>query len=144
MLDNQQSEWLKHNADRNLSPIELAEELREIYKKRHEDTYFIDEAIQHLTTELSPGFVLNEQNVAKFRAAIGAVLIPVCDALEKPDYNEAAEKLDAVLSPDIPDWPENPDSEYRGMAYHRGKVAEYCGSSNCSRTDYVAIDVLCW
>ena len=143
VLDNQQSEWLKHKADRNLSPIELAEELRGIYKERHEDTYFIDEAIQHLTTELSPGFGPNEQNVAKFRAAIEAVLVPVCDALEKPDYNEAADKLDAVLSPDIPDWPENSDSEYRGMAYHRGKVSEYCGSSNCSRTDYVAIDFLC-
>ena len=71
------------------------------------------------------------------------MLAPLCDALEKPDYNEAADKLDAVLSPDIPDWPENPDSEYRGMAYHRGKVAEYCGSSNCSRTDYVAIDLKC-
>ena len=143
VLDDQQSEWLKHKADRNLSPIELAEELRGIYKERHEDTYFIDEAIQHLTTELSPGFGPNEQNVAKFRAAIEAVLVPVCDALEKPDYNEAADKLDAVLSPDIPDWPENPDNEYRGMEYHRGKVAEYCGSSECSRTDYVAIDLKC-
>lgn len=143
LVDEKQKLWLKHKADRSLTPLALLEEIRSIYIERYEETYFVDETIRLLKAELSLKSPKNVKNVAIFRKALESVIIPVCDALEKMDYEAAANLIDGFISPDIPDWPERPDTRYRGMDYHYGKVSEYCRNAESSREDYKSIDLSC-
>jgi len=93
----------------------------------------LHDAIRTLTAPLSSINPKNESCVWSFRRAQEDVVMPVCDALEKPDYETASKLIDCVISPPIPDWPEAYDNGYRVMSYRYGKVSEYCRSMDSDR-----------
>ena len=141
LIEAKRVEWGKIKIEREGAAIEIYEKLIGYYEERHASTEPLKSAIQILKTPLSLKAEKNEKSVGRFKCALEHIVSPVCDAAEQQDFNTAAKLLGTIISPEIPDWPEQPDNGYRGVNYCRGKVVEYCFGGDCAAKGVAIVNI---
>lgn len=141
LLATKEKSWLRHKIDRNKPLPELLAQLHSIHEERLEEPYFIEELVRHIETPITSGCAKNEEVVGKYRVALKSILPLVCDAVDKGDYNTAAQIIDSIISAEIPDWVECPDNGYRGLNYYYGNVVVACADGNDTWKCRMAVDL---
>lgn len=143
LLERKRAKWLTGKVVRGKTSLETYEGLVGFYKERFAQIDGLLSVVCLLRTPLTFGIERNAANVEKFKKALEKIVSSVCDAAERLDFDAAARLINAIISPEIPDCPEYPDNGYRGMMWHRGKVAEYCFDGNHMPVGVAVVSVQC-
>ena len=130
LLERERAKWLTGKVVHGKTPLETYERLIDFFKERFARVDGLLSVVRLLETHLTYEIEKNAASVEKFKKALEKIVPSVCDAAERLDFDVAARLIDAIISPKIPDCLGHPDNDYRGMVWHRGKVAEYCFDGN--------------
>lgn len=143
LLERKRAKWLTGKVVRGKTSLETYEGLVGFYKERFAQIDGLLSVVCLLRTPLTFGIERNAANVEKFKKALEKIVSLVCDAAERLDFDAAARLINAIISPELPYCPEQPGNGYRGMTWHRGKVAEYCFDGNHMPVGVAVVSVQC-
>lgn len=143
LLERKRAKWLIGKVMRGKTPLETFERLIDFFKERFARVDGLLSVVRLLETHLTYEIEKNAASVEKFKKALEKILSSICDAAERLDFDAAARLINAIISPELPDWPEQPDNGYRGMTWHRSKVAEYCFDGNRMPVGVAVVSVQC-
>lgn len=91
IIAEKEDEWKKEKVTRNLSPIETLEEIIELLKRRHEDTYKVELVIKMLDYPLTE--IENKDIVSLYREVITNSIPYLIESIEELNY----EKLEDIF-----------------------------------------------
>lgn len=131
LLTSKEEEWNKYAIDKNL-PIEaFFIELRTIYEKCKENTFFIDEVCEQLAIKLTPGYFKNEKSLERYREAFQAILPLISEAVSLGDYNTSSHLITEITLARILENTNAPSN----ISYYHGKITEICGKLKFCKKD---------
>lgn len=87
--------WKREKVNRNLTPLEILQEIRDKLEQRCEETYGIPELILFL--KYRPSLKKNEKSTLEYQKAIISCSPSLCDAVEQLDYDKLYSVIESVL-----------------------------------------------
>ena len=87
--------WKREKVNRNLTPLEILQEIRDKLEQRCEETYGIPELILFL--KYGSSLKKNEKSTLEYQKAIISCLPSLCDAVEQLDYDKLYSVIESVL-----------------------------------------------
>lgn len=97
IINQKEQKWKKHKVKRNLSNIEILEDIKLILEERCIDADMIEDLINYLNCKSS--LEENYESVKKFKDAIIKVIPRLCDAIDNYNHDEIYDIIRDILYP---------------------------------------------
>lgn len=120
IIKAKEEEWKKHKVNRNLPPIEILKDIKEILEERCIDSYQIDELIRNLNTEVTCDD--NNEFVNIFKSKIVEVIPDICNFMDEYNHEKVSETINNIIGV-------RPDG-YPRMHYQLEKIFVYLIDGN--------------
>ncbi len=95
IIKSKEEIWKKHKVNRNLKPLEILMDVKQIMKERCIETYAIEELIAYLTCKSSKKE--NEGNVELFKKAIIDKIPNICDCVDDYNHEDACNIVRGII-----------------------------------------------
>lgn len=95
IIKSKEEIWKKHKVNRNLKPLEILIDVKQIMEERCIETYAIEELIAYLTCKSSKKE--NEGNVELFKKDIINKIPNICDCVDDYNHEEACNIVRSII-----------------------------------------------